>query len=182
MKYELNKKIISATIDEQTFEEALLSQAEIIFMLESNVLAVGEKIASAHKAGKKVFVHIDMADGVGKDKFGVEFLRARRVDGIITTKNNLVLACKKLGVCVVQRFFAIDSKSITTAIDSVRTARPDMVEIMPGVVYKAITRFAKEVNIPIIAGGLISCEEEVKKAISSGASAISTTKKDLWEH
>lgn len=181
MSYVLNKRIIAATVDEETFAQAIQSPCDVIFMLSSDVLTIGDKILQAHKAGKKVFVHIDMADGVGKDKFGVEYLRARRADGIITTKNNLVLASKKAGIAVVQRFFIIDSKSIGTAIDSVRSVRPDMVEIMPGVVYKAIDRFSKELNVPVIAGGLISSEEEVRKAVSSGATAISTTKKDLWK-
>lgn len=180
MEYVLNNRIIAATVDEQSFLKAVDSPCEIIFMLSSDVLTVGDRIQRAHKAGKKVFVHIDMADGVGKDKYGVEFLRARRTDGIITTKNNLVLASKKAGMAVVQRFFIIDSKSISTAIDSVRSARPDMVELMPGIVYKAIERFSNEVNVPVIAGGLIATEDEVRKAISSGARAISTTKNELW--
>ncbi len=181
MGYKLEKRIISAIVDEETFREALESPCEVIFMLSSDVLTIGEKINLAHRAGKRVFVHIDMADGVGKDRYGVEYLRAKRADGIITTKNNLALASKKAGMAVVQRFFIIDSKSITTAIDSARTTRPDMVELMPGVVYKAIERFAEEVNVPVIAGGLIATEEEVKKAISSGAVAVSTTKRSLWK-
>lgn len=180
MNYITDKKIIMATVDENTFSKAIESDCDLIFMLSSDILTVGEKINTAHKAGKKVFVHIDMADGIGKDRQGVEYLRARRADGIITTKNNLVIASKKVGMAVVQRFFIIDSKSIQTAIESVRTSRPDMVELMPGLVYKSIEKFSQEVNIPVIAGGLIATKDEVKKAISSGASAVSTTKTDLW--
>ena len=180
MNYNFDKKVIMATVDEETFSKALTSECDLVLMLSSDVLTVGEKIATAHKAGKKVFVHIDMADGIGKDKLGVEYLRARRADGIITTKNNLALASKKAGMAVVQRFFIIDSKSIQTAIESVRTVRPDMVELMPGVVYKAIEKFSREVNIPVIAGGLIASLDEVKNALKSGASAVSTTKTELW--
>lgn len=180
MNYNFDKKVIMATVDEKTFSKALSSNGDLIFMLTSDVLTVGEKISLAHKAGKKVFVHIDMAEGIGKDKVGVEYLRARRADGIITTKNNLALASKKVGMAVVQRFFIIDSKSIQTAIDSVHVVRPDMVELMPGVVYKAIDRFSKEVKIPVIAGGLIAIHDEVKNALKYGASAVSTTKTELW--
>ena len=98
MNYNFDKKVIMATVDEETFSKALTSECDLVFMLSSDVLTVGEKIATAHKAGKKVFVHIDMADGIGKDKLGVEYLRARRADGIITTKNNLALASKKAGM------------------------------------------------------------------------------------
>jgi glycerol uptake operon antiterminator len=37
------------------------------------------------------------------------------------------------------------------------------------------------VATPLIAGGLIETEEEVKKALASGAVAISTTRKSLWD-
>lgn len=180
MMYNFDKKVIMATVDEKTFSKAISSDGDLIFMLSSDILTIGDKINLAHKMGKKVFVHLDMADGIGKDRYGVEFLRSRKVDGVITTKNNIVVACKKVGMAVVQRFFIIDSKSIETAIESVKSTRPDMVELMPGVVYKAIERFSKEVNIPVIAGGLIATSDEVKKAINYGASAVSTTKIPLW--
>ena len=57
----------------------------------------------------------------------------------------------------------------------------DMVEILPGIAYKSIEKIKHNVRIPIIAGGLIDHKEEVFKALSLGASAISTGKKELWE-
>ena len=58
MNYNFDKKVIMATVDEETFSKALSSNGDLIFMLTSDVLTVGEKISLAHKAGKKVFVHI----------------------------------------------------------------------------------------------------------------------------
>jgi glycerol uptake operon antiterminator len=55
-----------------------------------------------------------------------------------------------------------------------------MIEIMPGVVPKVITRISAQTKRPVIAGGLIETEEEVKEILNSGAAAISTGKKALW--
>ena len=38
----------------------------------------------------------------------------------------------------------------------------------------------KTISLPIIAGGLIECCEEVENAIKAGASAVSTGRVELW--
>lgn len=58
---------------------------------------------------------------------------------------------------------------------------PSAVEVMPGVASKVIKSLEKEVGLPIIAGGLINTKKEVMEALASGAMAISTTEKKLWE-
>ena len=55
-----------------------------------------------------------------------------------------------------------------------------MIEIMPGVVEKVIKYMKEKVSVPIIAGGIIETEEEVKNALDAGATAISTGKKEFW--
>ena len=38
----------------------------------------------------------------------------------------------------------------------------------------------KNIGIPVIAGGLIETKAEITTALSSGAVAVSTGKKELW--
>lgn len=52
-------------------------------------------------------------------------------------------------------------------------------EIMPGTVDKVLAAFAAT-GIPVIAGGLIETKAEITTALSSGAVAVSTGKKELW--
>ena len=59
-------------------------------------------------------------------------------------------------------------------------AKPDLIEIMPGVIDKVIRRFACE-KTPVIAAGLIETKAEVMGALSCGAVAVSTGKKELWD-
>ena len=119
----------------------------------------------AHKAGKKIFIHMDFVEGVGKDRAGMEFLKSIEADGILTTKTNMIRPAKDCGLITVQRFFIVDSHSVDTAVDSIRIAKPDVVEIMPGVVEKKIREFSEKVSMEILAGGLIEFKEDVDSAI-----------------
>ena len=60
-----------------------------------------------------------------------------------------------------------------------RHTNPHFMELMPGVISKSIRRFGK-VGIPVIAGGLIETKGELMEALSCGATAVSTGRKDLW--
>ena len=86
------------------------------------------------------------------------------------------------GLKTVQRFFIVDSHSVDTTIEAVKTSKPYMIELMPGTLPKIIERVRKQVKMPVIAGGLIETKEEALAAFEAGAGAASTSKKELWEH
>lgn len=153
--------------------------AEVIFDLGANILTVGAFIQQAHRAGKTVFVHIDLAEGIGKDRYGLEYLKSLGADGIISTRTALLRHAREIGVMTVKRIFLLDSQGIESALAELKDGSADMIEIMPGVVPKMIQRFSG-LGIPIIAGGLIETKVEITAALSGGATAISTGKKELW--
>ena len=167
-----NCPVISA-IREDGFDEALDSPSEVIFMLWCNILTVGDLVKKAHGQGKLILVHIDLADGIGKDKAGIQYLTKCGVDGIISTRSHLIRAAKELGLITVQRFFALDSQGVDSIGDVLNTSLPTLVEIMPGVAGKVINRFSGG-KIPVIAGGIIETKSEVMEALSQGDLAVST--------
>ena len=112
----LERSPLIAAIPESAWEQALASPVEVLFLLKTSVLNVGDRVAEAHRAGKRVFVHIDLADGVGKDKAGVEFLSRCSADGIISTRSQLIRHAKEIGLLTVQRFFALDSPSVYVGV------------------------------------------------------------------
>lgn len=158
---------------------ALSSPAEILFYLKANIITLPTKIKEAHENGKKIFVHIDLAEGIAKDKAALQHLKNLGCDGIITTKNQIIRYAKELGLLTVQRCFALDSQGTACINELLDISSPDMLEIMPGVIGKVIERFAGG-SIPVIAGGLIETKDEVTNALSHGATAVSTGKQDLW--
>ncbi len=162
------------------FELALNSQVDTIFFLSPNILELKYTVQKAHQCSKKLFIHLDLTSGLGKDKLGIEFSKICNVDGIISTRTNLIRIAKELGMATVQRFFIVDSHSINTTIESLKSSGADMIEIMPGVSAKIIERLRCLTEVPIIAGGLIDTEKEVITAIKSGAKAISTGEIKLW--
>lgn len=131
-----SRKVAAAVRTREDFEIALQSRVDVIFLLYSNILTMDKYINKAKSMGKRIFIHMDFAEGIGKDRAGLEFLKHLGADGILTTKTNMIRPAKDLGLITVQRFFIVDSHSVDTAVESIRIAKPDIVEIMPGVVSK----------------------------------------------
>lgn len=172
--------IIAAVRNERDMDKALQSGVQSIFYLSPNILTLDEIVKKVHAAEKKIFLHMDLAEGIGKDRAGIEYVKNRGVDGIISTRVNIIKAAREAGLFTVQRFFIVDSQSVNTTLEGIKASRPDMVEIMPGTVTKVITDLKGKLNIPIIAGGMIESRLEVRDALQGGASAVSTSKRELW--
>lgn len=170
---------VIAAIRDDGWEKALHSPAQVLFYLSADLLTVRQRIAQAHEAGKILLVHMDLAEGIGKDRTAIRYLAQSGVDGIISTKAQLIRTAKEMGLLTVQRFFALDSKGMESIEEMLRTSTPHLIEIMPGVITKAIRKFA-HCGIPVIAGGLVETKTEVTEAISAGAAAVSTGREALW--
>ncbi len=171
---------IIAAIHDSQWQAALASSAEVLFLLKANLLTIREQVEEAHARQKKVFVHIDLADGIGKDEVGLSYLARCGADGVISTRGGLIRHAKELGLLTVQRFFVLDSQGIQSIINVLETSRPDFIEILPGIADKVIKRFAQS-GFPMIAGGLIETKQEVTNALSCGAIAVSTGTSELWD-
>lgn len=175
----LERSPVIAAVPNGMLPQALASPAEIIFDLKASLMTAEESIHRAHEAGKRIFIHIDLADGIGKDKAGVEYLARLGADGIISTKAALIRYGNDAGLVTVQRFFALDSKGVDGIRDMLESTHPSLIEIMPGIASKVIKRLTAG-NIPIIAGGLIETKAEVTEALTNGAEGVSTGKQELW--
>ena len=180
LKNRLAARPVIAAVREDGMREALASPAAAVFCLRANLLTVGEWCRAAKEADKALFVHLDLADGVGRDRTGIAYLAKQGVDGIISTRNQLVKAAHDEGLVTVQRFFALDSQGVEAMAETLAQTSPDFVEIMPGVACKIIGRFAGG-RTPVIAGGLLETPEEARAALDAGAVAVSTGCRALWK-
>lgn len=170
--------VIAATTSEG-WQDAIHSDVKILFHLNANIISIRDEIKAAKDEGKLVFIHIDLAEGIGKDKTGIRWLALCGADGIISTRMQLIKSAREYGLLAAQRFFILDTKGMHSIREVIETTKPDLVEIMPGVIPKALELFSRQ-PIPVIAGGLIETKAEVVAALASGALAVSTGKKDLW--
>lgn len=170
---------VIAAIGDDKWQDALVSPVQVLFYLSANLLTVRERIRQAHDAEKLVMVHVDLAEGIGKDHAGIQYLADCGADGIISTRANIIRLAKNHGLVTIQRVFALDSKGMDSIDEMIRNTNPHLMEIMPGVVEKAILRFSGG-RTPVIAGGLIETKSEVTGILRCGALAVSTGKKELW--
>lgn len=175
----LERTPVIAATDRVGWQSAVLSDAEVLFHLGADIITVSDDIKAGKRNGKFVFIHIDLADGIGKDKTGIEWLKKLGADGVISTRTQLIRAAHDNGLLAVQRFFMLDSKGMHSVAETIENTRPDLIEIMPGVIPKALKLFSRQ-EIPVIAGGLIETKQEVTAALSAGAVAVSTGRKELW--
>ena len=173
--------VIAAVKDETGLKECLYSESQIIFLLVGDICSVGRYVEIAKSAGKMVFVHMDLINGLGNKEVAVDFIREHTgVDGIISTKPQLVKRAKELGLFGILRIFVIDSMAFGNIEKQCASLVPDAVEILPGLMPKIIKKLCSTVNVPIIAGGLISDKEDVMNALTAGAVAISVTNQRVW--
>ena len=175
-----NYPIIPAVRTDADLDCALSSDVEAIFLIASDIMTVADVAKRTHEHGKLLFVHMDFTEGLSKDASGVHYLAAMGIDGVISTRSGVIAAAKKLGVTCIQRFFMVDSRSVDTALDSIRHLSPDMIEIMPAIAYKSISHIRNHTRIPIIAGGLIDSKDEIFSALGAGATMVSTGRHELW--
>ena len=173
-------RIISATRSDEDFLYALKASPDVIFDLDPDLMNVSVKLKKAHDANKKLFIHIDLAKGIGKDESGVRFLKRIGVDGVISTKVNIIKMARECGMHTVQRFFIVDSHSIITTVEAIKSSKPESIEIMPGIMPKVIEKIKNMIDVPIIAGGLIETDEEALSVLENGAAAVSTGRRELW--
>lgn len=175
--------VIPAARNEVDFAKALDASSPLIIMLFGDILSIPRLIDQAKKHHKVIVMHVDLIEGVGKDKSGVQYLSALGIKAIISTKPHLIKTARSEDMAVIQRLFLMDSESLRTGIHLLQSFKPDALEVLPGFAPKhAIEQLMKVGNIPIMTGGLITTEQDVAHALATGVCAISTTRQELWEY
>jgi glycerol uptake operon antiterminator len=82
----------------------------------------------------------------------------------------------------IQRLFLLDSSALEKSYTLLERTRPDFIEVLPGIMPHIIKEVRERSGIPIFAGGLIRSVSEVELALEAGATAVTTSNKELWDH
>ena len=111
----------------------------------------------------------------------MDFLKKyTHADGIITTKPTLIKRARELGLYTILRLFVIDSMAYENIDRQVKAAHPDLIEILPALMPKIISRICNQTTTPIIAGGLVSEKEDIMALLQAGVTSVSSTNEDIW--
>lgn len=173
--------IIAAIKDDDGLSHCLATDSRIIFILYGDLISTPRIVAQIKETGKMAMVHIDLIHGLQAKEIAVDFIKTyTNADGIISTKANLISHARELGLATVMRFFLIDSMAYDSILRQLPTARPDVIEILPGPMPKLISRIKSQIRLPLICGGLVSDKEDVVSILSAGADAISSTRETVW--
>lgn len=173
--------IIAAIRSDEALEECLQTDCQNIFILYGSIMTIQSIVEKITASGKYAFVHMDMIEGLSGKEVSVEFIKNNTTaNGIISTKSTLIKKAKELDLFTIQRFFILDSLAIKNIKKQIEQSKPDIIEILPGLMPRVITKLKKEAKYHVIAGGLISYKEDIINALDAGATAISTTNAKLW--
>ncbi|MGN8647481.1 glycerol-3-phosphate responsive antiterminator [Gracilibacillus sp. HCP3S3_G5_1] len=175
------KGVLPAVRKMKDFEIILKSDHQLFIILETRIAQLSQIIQHAKKHNKKVLVHADLINGLKVDQYGMEYLiRQVKVDGIISTRANVISMAKKSNIVAIQRLFAIDSSAIEKNIELVVKTQPDYIEVLPGIIPTVLEEVANKTGLPVIAGGLIKSQQDIDNALQQGAIAITTSNVELW--
>lgn len=173
--------VIAAVNSFESLEKALTCDSRIIFILFGDICNIADIVAKVKASGKLAMVHIDLITGLAPKEIAVDFIqKCTDADGIISTKPALIKYASKLSLFTVLRFFVIDSLAFSNIEKQLQNVKPDVVEVLPALMPRILTRICKMIRVPVITGGLISDKEDVISMLSAGATCVSSTSENIW--
>lgn len=173
--------VISSIKDEDGLRAVLHAPSPVVFVLFGSVMTIHTIVATLKKAGKTVFVDVDLLDGFSAKPITVDFVKTHTdADGILSSKAVMIKAAKAAGLFAIHRLFLIDSFSYNNASKQISLSGPDAIMILPGCMPRVIRWLRAETDLPLVAGGLVCDKEDVVAALGAGALAIASSNRDVW--
>ncbi|NEW07490.1 glycerol-3-phosphate responsive antiterminator [Paenibacillus sp. SYP-B3998] len=177
------QRILPAIRKIKDMEKLFQSPFTYIVLLDSHIGQLKSVVDLARSHGKKLLLHADLIEGLKNDEFAAEFLCQNiRPAGLISTRASVITRTKQNGLLAIQRLFLLDSSALDKSYTLLERSKPDFIEVLPGVIPHIITEVKERSGIPIFAGGLIRSVNDVESALQAGATAVTTSNKDLWKH
>jgi glycerol uptake operon antiterminator len=175
------RRIIPAMRSPGDLSQVLELGLPAAIMLKGDIFDV-ERVLNQVRGRLAILLHIDLMEGIGRDKAGLTYLKQQfGISGIVSTRSNLIKEARSLGLISILRFFVLDSAAYTTGVHLLNSLNPDAVEMLPGVAVPYIKDLlARDVRSPVIASGLIRNTETIREVLQAGAAAVSTSRPELW--
>lgn len=163
----------------EALEKALSGDHPGIFVLGGDVFKLTHRLTTEERR-PPVFVNVDVIGGVAGDTTGIGFL-SRHVEGIISTRSQVIELANSADLVTIQHLFAIDANAIERGLKRIERAKPRCVEVLPALSYPSmVSRYPEVLDRPVLAGGLLKTPEEVSFVLNAGAIGVSTSHQGLW--
>ena len=161
-------------------DAALSSRAPVLFILRGNGLSLTPLVRRIHEAGKLVAVHIDLVSGLRQDRAGVAWLASAGVDAVISSHGQLMASIRSEGMTAILRLLIVRRSQLDSAVQAIGHSSPNVVEILPGVLFPSIVDRMPPFTMPVLGGGFIRMESDVRAVLNAGALGVTTSSKALW--
>lgn len=173
--------VIAAVKDDEGVDACLKSESQVVFILYGDICTIPEIVSKVKAAEKLAVVHLDLIHGLASKNIAADFIKKyTEADGVISTKPTIIHRAKELGMLTVLRVFLIDSMAYENVKTQVMAAKPDVVEVLPGMMPKVIGNICKDLPVPVIAGGMIREKEDVMALLKAGVTSVSSTNPEIW--
>jgi glycerol uptake operon antiterminator len=177
----LRQNPIIAACTPQRLDSAMSSPVLSILLLYASILDFSSDEFVRKLKQKQVFLHADLLKGLSVDRDAIGYLVSKVPGiGIVSTKSSVIKIALKLGIPCIQRVFLIDTKSLESSIESIRTNPPNAVELMPALASSIVPELKRHLTMPIIMAGLLQNEAQIRRALKDGADGVSLSKEELW--
>lgn len=176
------QKILPAVRQMKDIEKVILTSFEYVVLLDCHIGMLKSLVDLMKSHHKKLLLHADLIEGLKNDEYGAEFLCQKiKPAGLISTRSSVIMKAKQNKLLAVQRLFLLDSNALETSYAQLKRTKPDFAEVLPGIIPNIIGEIHEKTGLPLIAGGLIRTVEDVESALSAGAVAVTTSRKELWQ-
>jgi glycerol uptake operon antiterminator len=169
-----------ATTTGEQFQRALASHAQVVLILRANGLELAPFIGQAHECGKLVAVHLDLVSGLRGDRAAVEWLARSGADAVISSRGHLMAAIRQESMTAIQRLLLLSHTQLASGIAAITRSKPDIVEVLPGVILPEVRHLLPDLGVPLLAGGFVRTIEDVRALLDSGAIVVTSSREDLW--
>lgn len=163
-------------------DAALASRVPVVFILRGNGLLLPPLIRRIHAAGKLVAVHIDLVGGLRQDRAGVAWLAKAGTDAVISSHGQLMPAIAGDGMTAIHRLLLVRRSQLDSAAHAITRSAPHIVEVLPGVLLPSLMDWMPPFTVPVLGGGFIRTEADVRSVLDAGALGVTTSTSALWGH
>jgi len=176
----MDQTVIPAISTYGKLKTFLSSEKSYGLLMDFQLAELEKVVASMHEHNKKALIHLDLIKGLASDQYGaIHCIQNLKVHGIITSRPRVIPICKKRQVLGILRIFLKDRHSLSQSLNLIRETDPDVIEVLPQMPH-ILPYITKQVNKPILMGGLITSATQIEQCINHGAAAITTSSCDLW--
>ena len=173
--------VIAAIRGPEDFARALSGDVRVISVVGGNIFQMTDQLLQAKEEKKTVLFHMDLVEGIGRDKAGMHYAKETfGIAGIHSTRSHIIKLAKAEDLITIHRLFITDFQSITSGLSMVKISNPDFVEVTPGVLPRSVNTISRSQGKRVIASGLVQSEKDIQILLRAGASNMVCSSQSLW--